>query len=97
MMQSRIVNTLSSNSSTSWVMGTQVPSRLGHFLSQWETEPQQLPTISQGIISLDAAGLSRLPHLRKDGSSLLDTVPKTSHLIWGIFSSKHSLEGLKEH
>jgi hypothetical protein len=97
-MQSRIVNILFGNSSAGWVMGTQVPSQLGHFLPQWETEPHRLPTISQGIISLDAAGLSRLPHLRKDGSSLLDTVPKTSHQEFGaysVLSRKHSLEGLK--
>jgi hypothetical protein len=78
--QSRIVNILFRNSSAGWVMGTQVPSRLGQFLPQWETEPHRLPTISQGIICLDAAGLSRLPHLRKDGSFIVG----------------YCLEGLKE-
>jgi hypothetical protein len=42
MMQSRIVNILFGNSSAGWVMGTQVPSRFGHFLPQWETEPHRL-------------------------------------------------------
>ena len=35
-------------------MGTQVPSRLGHFLPQWETEPHRLggwdPTVQVQLI-----------------------------------------------